>query len=63
MKQLILAFLCQDKGAVTAEWIVLCALLIGMGMVVLGPVAFSTESSTQGVADYIGGLRVGYGTD
>ena len=38
----------------------LSAAVIGMGMLVLVPIVFSTESSTQGVADYIADLPVGY---
>lgn len=50
---------CED-GAVTIEWVVLAAVVIGLGMVVLIPVAFSTESSTQKIADDIAGRAVGY---
>jgi len=53
---------CRDEsGAVTVDWVVLTAAVIGMGMLVLIPVAFSADSSAQGVSDYIGGLDAGYG--
>ena len=53
---------CQDEcGAVTVDWVVLSAAIIGLGMLVLIPIAFSADSSSQGVADYIGNLNVGYG--
>jgi hypothetical protein len=61
MKNFYRKFFRREDGAITVDWVVLAAAVIGMGMVVLVPIAFSTESSTQGVADYIGELPVGYG--
>ena len=53
---------CRDEcGAVTVDWVVLSAAIIGLGMIVLIPIAFSAGSSSQGIADYIGNLNVGYG--
>jgi Flp pilus assembly protein TadG len=52
-----------ESGAVTVEWVVLAAIVIGLGMVVLIPVAFSTESSTQKIADDISSRAVGYGNN
>jgi hypothetical protein len=51
----------DEAGAVTVDWVVLSAAVIGMGMVVLTPIAFSTESTTQSVADYVRNTPVGYG--
>ena len=53
-------FLETEDGAITVDWVVLSAAVIGMGMLVLVPIAFSTESSTQGVAYDIGNMPVGY---
>jgi len=39
---------------------VLSAAVIGLGMVVLVPIAYSSGSSAQGISDYISGLSVGY---
>ncbi len=50
----------DDSGAITVDWVVLSAAVIGIGMLVLIPIAFSADSSSQGVADYISGLNVGY---
>ena len=61
MKKFFRRFVRREDGAITVDWVVLSAAVIGMGMVVLVPIAFSTESSTQGVADYIGEMPVGYG--
>lgn len=53
---------CRDeRGAVTVDWVVLSAAIIGLGMIVLIPIAFSAGSSAQGVADYISQVDVGYG--
>lgn len=52
-----------ESGAITVEWVVLTAAVIGLGMVVLIPIAFSTESSTQKIADDIEGRSVGYGNN
>ena len=60
MKRL-LSFAKAEDGAVTVDWVVLSAAIIGLGMVVLVPIAFSTESSTQLVADRIVNQPVGYG--
>ena len=49
-----------QSGAVTVDWVVLTAAVVGMAMLVLIPVAFSTNSATQGVSDYIGNMGVGY---
>lgn len=60
MKQILRRFVLGEGGAITVDWVVLCAAVIGMGMLVLVPIAFSTESATQGVADDISEMPVGY---
>lgn len=50
----------DDAGAVTVDWVVLTAAVVGLGMVVLIPIAFTTDSSAQGVSDYISNINVGY---
>ena len=61
--KLLRNFLRQDDGAITVDWVVLSAAIIGLGMVVLMPVAFSTESSTRAIADRIENQPGGYGND
>ena len=52
---------CKDQsGAVTVDWVVLTAAIVGLGMIVLVPIAFSTNSLAQGVADYISNINSGY---
>jgi hypothetical protein len=60
MQKNLNAFITSEEGAVTVDWVVLTAAVIGVGMVVLIPIAFSAGSSSQGVADYIAGLNSGY---
>ena len=60
MRPRLKSFFRKTDGAVTVEWVVLSAAVIGLGMVVLWPVAFSSNSSAQDVADYIGDVNVGY---
>lgn len=55
--------LLDEDGAVTVDWVVLCAAVIGLGMIVLEPIAFSTASTTQVVADYVENTPVGYGNN
>ncbi len=57
----LLTFAKNEDGAVTVDWVVLSAIVIGLGMVVLVPVAFSTESSTKVVSEQIKTQPVGYG--
>lgn len=59
----VLHFLRREDGAITVDWVVLSAAIIGLGMVVLIPIAFSTESSTQLIADGIENQPVGYGNN
>ena len=60
MKKVLRRFLRRDDGAVTVEWVVLSAVVIGLGMVVLVPVALGTRSSTSDVADDVLNVPVGY---
>ena len=50
----------DEDGAVTIDWVVLSAAIIGIGMVVLTPIAFQTDSASEDVADYIAGVPSGY---
>lgn len=59
MIELLWAFWDDDAGTTTVEWVVLSAAVIGLGMVVLLPVAFNTENATQNIADYIETAPIG----
>jgi Flp pilus assembly pilin Flp len=60
MKTAFKTFCKDDGGAVTIDWVVLAAAVLGLVMLVLVPVVFSTTSATQSVSDYVGGVTVGY---
>ena len=61
MLQCLAKFLNDEEGAVTVDWVVLTAAVVGLGMLVLYPIAFSTTSSTQLISDDIADICVGYG--
>ena len=61
MKKYIRLFVKIDDGAVTVDWVVLTAAIVGLGMVVLIPIGFSTTSSATAVGTQISGTSVGYG--
>ncbi|MGL6211647.1 MAG: hypothetical protein ACRC14_17640 [Paracoccaceae bacterium] len=53
-------FLKQEDGAITVDWVVLSAAIIGIGLVVLMPIAFETENATDNIADIVVETPVGY---
>ena len=61
MPVFVKCFLTGEDGAVTVDWVVLTAAIVGMGMLVLAPVAFETDSASQDVANIITDVPVGYG--
>ena len=63
MKSALKLFCRDDSGAVTVDWVVLTAAIIGLGMIVLIPIAFGTTSLSQGVGNAIGALQPGYGNN
>ncbi|MFN3643388.1 MAG: hypothetical protein ACK4TB_10760 [Gemmobacter sp.] len=56
-------FLRSDLGAVTVDWVVLTAAVIGMAMLVLMPVALGTETLADSVGGSIAGVVAGYGNN
>ena len=61
MRKSLHRFWIKEDGAVTVDWVVLSAAIIGIGMVVLTPIAFSTDSVADQTADYIVSTPRGYG--
>jgi hypothetical protein len=54
-------FLIADEtGAVTVDWVVLTAAVIGLGMVVLLPIAYSADNVSEQIGGGIGERQVGY---
>ena len=60
MERTLKSFGKDESGAVTVDWVVLTAAIVGLGMIVLVPIAFTTDSSAQGISDYISNINVGY---
>jgi len=52
-----------EDGAVTVEWMVLTAAVIGVGFVALGPIAFNTDSAIDSVAARINAVESSYMSD
>jgi hypothetical protein len=52
-------FLRREDGAVTIDWVVLTAAIIGLCMIVLTPFAYSTDSLTKKIAEEIESQPVG----
>ena len=61
LRSALRSILRDEEGAVTIDWVVLSAAIIGVGMVILTPIAFQTDSASEQVADYIAGVPSGYG--
>ena len=60
MQGKLFRFYSDETGAITVDWVVLTAAIVGVGILVLTPIAFSTESSATAVADEISNQPVGY---
>lgn len=60
MRKTVKTFGKDETGAITVDWVVLTAAVVGLGMVVLIPIAFTADSSAQGVSDYISNIDVGF---
>ena len=56
-------FSVDELGAITVDWVVLTAAIIGIGMLVLMPIAFATDSTSNKVRDNISGINSGYGNN
>jgi len=53
------AFVPDEEGAVTVDWVVLSAAVIGMGMLFLSPIAFGTSSVADFLSDRVAAVEVG----
>ena len=53
-------FVNNEDGVVTVDWVVLTAAIVGLGMLVLIPIAYSTDSSAVAVGNFIASQPVGY---
>ncbi|SEM97610.1 hypothetical protein SAMN05216227_1005112 [Pseudorhodobacter antarcticus] len=55
-----LEFLKSEDGAVTIDWVVLTAAVIGIGFLILVPIAFSSDSAATVIAADIAVQPIGY---
>lgn len=53
------SFLRSEDGAVTVDWVVLTAAIVGLGVGVVMQLADSTENLATVVGDAVGNSRVG----
>ena len=60
MRPTLIKFFHEEAGAVTVDWVVLTGAIVGLGFLVLTPIAFSTGNSATSVAANIVSQPVGY---
>ena len=53
----------DEAGAVTVDWVVLTAAIVGLGMVVMTSVGGGIETLGQTVVDDLGARQSGYGNN
>lgn len=63
MHSLIQKFISDQTGATTVDWVVLSAAVIGMGMVILTPIAFSADSVADDLAGDIRNIDLPFDLD
>lgn len=50
----------DEAGAVTVDWVVLTAAIVGLAILALLPVATGTSSMSQETADYVSSVPIGF---
>lgn len=60
MRNTLYDFQADENGAVTVDWVVLTAAVVALAMLALMPIAFSADSASNDVAQYIANQEVGY---
>ena len=53
MRELIAVFLKDEDGAVTVDWVVLTAAIVGLGVAVIASVSAGALDHTQGLAAHL----------
>lgn len=48
----------EEDGAVTVDWVVLTAAVVGLGAAALTVVKTSTDGVTKKISDYMGSIKV-----
>jgi Flp pilus assembly pilin Flp len=62
MLQKVEVFLSDESGAVTVDWVVLTAAIVGLGIGVMMEIGGSTENVGTRIAADVSNLKVGYGS-
>ena len=60
MRSKLANFRCDEAGAVTVDWVVLTAAIVGLALLALNPIASSTDNLSSAVATNIKTQKVGY---
>ena len=55
---IIKTFRNDEDGAVTVDWVVLTAAIVGLGIAVLSSVSSGTQSVTENISGYLGDMDV-----
>ncbi len=58
MTNMIKNFVSNESGAVTVDWVVLTAAIVGLGLAVMSVVSSSTETLTNKVGTAMDGMSV-----
>ena len=60
MRKHLSTFMNREDGAVTVDWVVLTAAIVGLGAIVIFNVADGATTSADSVEAVVSGLDVGY---
>lgn len=58
--QKLLKFLAREDGAVTVDWVVLTAAIVGLGLAVISQIGGATTNVGTGIGSYLTDMPVGY---
>jgi len=58
MTNMIKNFVSNESGAVTVDWVVLTAAIVGLGLAVMSVISTSTETLTNKVGTAMNGMTV-----
>ena len=58
MLNMIKNFAADESGAVTVDWVVLTAAIVGLGLAVMSVISNSTETLTGKIGDAMDGMSV-----
>ena len=61
MKQRLIKFIASEDGAVTVDWVVLTAAIVGLALIIMAPFVLTVSSKAQMIGDAVGTLDTGLG--